>query len=132
MNLFDKSPFAYEKAFEWAKREEEFVKRAGFVLMARLAQPAQKTSQERIEAFLPVIEREASDRRNFVKKAVNWALREVGKHNLALNAKALETAQRLKQGDAAAARWVANDAIKELTSPQIQERLLYGRGKRKA
>src|SRR5947207_4324215 len=88
-NLFDRTPFAYAKAAEWAGREEEFVKRAGFAMMAELAVHDKRAPDERFEPFLPLIEREAPDRRNFVRKAVNWALREIGKRNAALHAEAI-------------------------------------------
>lgn len=128
MNLWDKTPFACQKAVEWAGRDEEFVKRAGFALMARLAWVDKKASNEKIAAFLPIIEREADDDRNYVKKAVNWALRQIGKRNLALNRKAIETAERIQQTDSAAARWVAADALRELTGEAVQKRLAASEG----
>ncbi len=88
-NLFDKTKFAIGKAHEWSKRKEEYVKRAGFVLMAELAVHDKKASNKTFLDFLPVIVREASDERNFVKKAVNWAVRQIGKRNSALNAAAI-------------------------------------------
>ncbi len=118
-NLFGHTPFAYAKAFEWSGRLEEFVKRAGFVLMAELAHRDKKTSDEALAAFLPVIEREAGDGRNFVKKAVNWALRDIGKRNQALNAQAIATAERLIAQPSAAARWNGRDARRELTSEKV-------------
>ena len=84
--LFDKTPHAWGKAVEWTEREEEYVKRAGFVLMAALAVHDKKAPDEQFEAFLPLIARHATDERNFVKKAVNWALRQIGKRNRRLNA----------------------------------------------
>lgn len=122
-NLFGRTPFAYAKAVEWSERPEEFVKRAGFVLMARLAHKDMKTTDADLLAFLPLIEREAADERNFVKKAVNWALRDVGKRNLTLNAAAIATAQRLAAQDSKSARWNGRDAQRELTRDAIQERL---------
>ena len=121
--LFDKTPYAYPKAYEWSEREEEFVKRAGFVQMACLAVHDKKAPDEKLEAFLPVIKREASDDRNFVKKAVNWALRQIGKRNLYLNGKAIETAEEIKEIDSKSARWIAADALSELTSEAVQKRL---------
>lgn len=123
VNLFERTPFAYPKAFEWSARPEEFVKRAGFVLMAGLAVHDKKAPDERLEAFFPVIVREATDERNFVKKAVNWALRNIGKRNRALNAKAIAVAKEIQAIPARAARWIANDALRELTSAKIQARL---------
>lgn len=122
-NLFDRTPFAYKKAIEWSKRYEEFVKRAGFVLMAELAAHDKKTGDEEFLKFFPVIKREVTDERNFVRKAVNWALRQIGKRNLSLNKKAIETAQEIQKIDSKSAKWIASDAIRELTSGAIQERL---------
>ena len=128
MNLVEKTPFAYQKCIEWSSEEEEFVKRAGFVLMARLAVSDKKAGDDQFERYLPVIKREAGDGRNMVKKAVNWALRQIGKRNLALNAKVLETAREIGQMDSRGARWIAADAIRELTSQAVQDRLA-ARGK---
>lgn len=123
-NLFDRTPFAYGKAVEWASRDEEFIKRAGFALMAWAA-VQDKTADNRVFLeFLPVIEREANDDRNFVKKAVNWALRQIGKRNRRLNRAAVAAARRLaKQKDSRAARWVGTDALRELTSEGVRSRL---------
>jgi len=121
--LFDKTPYAYPKACQWSQREEEFVKRAGFVLMACLAVHDKKAPDKKLEAFLPVIEREATDGRNYVRKAVNWALRQIGKRNLYLNKKAIETAEEIKEIDSKSARWIASDALRELTGEAVQQRL---------
>ena len=123
MNLFEKTGLAYDKAATWSEREEEFIKRAGFVLMARLAVSDKKAADERFYPFLSIIVREAADNRNFVKKAVNWALRQIGKRNLSLNSKALKAAQELQAIDSRSARWIAADAIRELTSVAVQTRL---------
>ena len=122
-NLFAHTPWAYAKAVEWSARPEEFVKRAGFVLMADLAHRDQKTSDAALLACLPIIEREAADGRNFVKKAVNWALRDIGKRNAALNAAAVATAEWLVAQPSPAARWNGRDARRELTSEAVQARL---------
>jgi 3-methyladenine DNA glycosylase AlkD len=122
-NLFAYTPFAYDKAVAWSARPEEFVKRAGFVLMADLAHRDKPTSDEALLALLPIIEREAGDGRNFVKKAVNWALRDIGKRNATLNAAAIATAERLIAQPTAAARWNGRDARRELTSEAVQARL---------
>lgn len=122
-NLFDKTPFAYKKAIEWSKRDEEFVKRAGFVLMATLSVHDQKAEDKQFEKFLPIIKKEATDGRNFVKKAVNWALRQIGKRNLVLNKKAIAAAKAIEEIDSKSARWIAADAIRELTSEAVQKRL---------
>jgi 3-methyladenine DNA glycosylase AlkD len=114
MNLFEKTDFAYQKALEWSRDSQEFVKRAGFVMMARLAVSDKKAGDEVFEAFLLIIKKEASDERKMVKKAVNWALRQIGKRNRRLNKLAIETAKEVQKMDFPAARWVASDAIREL------------------
>lgn len=121
--LFCRAEPAYEKAFSWANREEEFVKRAAFSLMAYLAVHDKKAPDEKLAQFLPVIESNADDERNFVKKAVNWALRQIGKRNPALNKLAIETGEKIKKRNTKAARWIASDALRELKSEKIQERL---------
>jgi 3-methyladenine DNA glycosylase AlkD len=121
--LFDKTPYAYSKAVEWTSRDSEFVKRAGFVLMATMAVHDKKAPDTSFIEFLPIIEREAGDERNFVKKAVNWALRQIGKRNLALNAHAVQTAEAIRSMDSKAAKWIAADALRELTSPAVKEKL---------
>lgn len=122
-NLFDRTEFAYRKAVEWTSREEEFVKRAGFVLMATLSVHDKKASDKDFEKFFPIIKRKSNDDRNFVKKAVNWALRQIGKRNLNLNKKAIKVAKEIKNMDTKSARWIASDALRELTSEKIQKRL---------
>ncbi|MHB8856579.1 MAG: DNA alkylation repair protein [Bellilinea sp.] len=114
MNLFDRNPLAYAKAIEWAGREAEFVKRAGFALMACLAWHDKGAADERFLEFLPVIQRESTDRRNFVKKAVNWALRQIGKRNPALNQAAIIAAREIQAVESPTARWIAADALREL------------------
>ena len=113
-NLFDKTPYAYQKAVEWSHREQEFVRRAGFVLMAELAVHDKRAPDEAFLHFFPLIKHYAVDERNFVKKAVNWALRQIGKRNSHLRAVAVDWAHAIKQMDSHAARWIANDALKEL------------------
>lgn len=122
--LFCRTPFAYEKAFEWVAREAEFEKRAGFSMMAYLAVHDKKAPNEKLAAFLPVIEKYSDDDRNFVKKAVNWALRQIGKRNLELNQLAIEAAKRIKTQNNRSARWIAADALRELTSETTKERLI--------
>jgi 3-methyladenine DNA glycosylase AlkD len=122
-NLFDKTQFAYEKAVEWSTRDEEFVKRAGFVLMACLAVHDKKAKDEALLRFLPIIKGGATDDRNFVRKAVNWALRQIGKRNLILNRKAVETATEIYQLNTKNARWIASDALRELNGEAVQKRL---------
>jgi 3-methyladenine DNA glycosylase AlkD len=114
-NLFSRTGLAFTKAAAWSGRPETFVKRAGFVLMACLAVHDKKSDDALFAAFLPLILRESVDDRNFVKKAVNWALRQIGKRNAALNGLAVETARKIRTMDAKSARWIAADAIRELT-----------------
>jgi 3-methyladenine DNA glycosylase AlkD len=123
MNLFEKTSFSRDKAIEWSSRDKEFVKRAGFVLMARLAVSDKKAPDERFEIFFPIMLREANDNRNFVKKAVNWALRQIGKRNETLRAKALNCARSIMSLDSTSARWIAADAIRELESEAVKKRL---------
>ena len=122
-NLFDKTKFAIKKAYEWSKRKEEYIKRAGFVLMAEMAVHDKKASDKTFLDFLPVILREASDERNFVKKAVNWALRQIGKRNTILNAAAIKTCADIKGSDYKSAKWIAADALRELTSASVKNKL---------
>ena len=122
-NLFDRTKFAHKKALDWSKRGEEFVKRAGFVLMAALSVHDKQAKDNAFSKFLPIIEREARDERNFVKKAVNWALRQIGKRNLRLNQMAIKTAKEIQGIESKAARWIASDAIRELTSEAVQKRI---------
>ncbi len=112
--LFDKTTFVPAKAKEWAARPEEFVKRAGFALMAGLAWHNKQAPDSLYLEFLPIIQRESTDKRNFVKKAVNWALRQIGKRNPSLCAAAVATARAIQQLDSPAARWIASDALREL------------------
>ncbi len=121
--LFDRLPVAYEKALEWSGREEEFVKRAGFALMAALAVHDKEAPDSRFYRFLSAIEKGSVDERNFVKKAVNWALRQVGKRSATLNGRALEVASRISKRESRAARWVAADAMRELESGPVRSRL---------
>ncbi len=123
MNLFDKTEFAYRKAIEWSGRNEEFIKRAGFAMMAVLAVHDKKADDEKFEKFLPVIKKEAVDSRNYVKKSVNWALRQIGKRNINLNVKAIETAKDIQKINSKPAKWIASDALRELKGEAVQERL---------
>lgn len=123
MNLFEKMPIAYLKAVEWSFRDEEFVKRAGFALMARLAVSDKKAEDAKFEEFFPHIIRESTDGRNYVKKAVNWALRQIGKRNIALNEKALEVSKEIHKIDSKSAKWIASDALRELESEAVQKRI---------
>lgn len=122
-SLFDQSPISWTKAFEWAKRDEEFVKRAAFSLVAGLSVHDKKASDEKFEEFMPIIKNNVTDERNYVKKAVNWALRNIGKRNINLNKKAIKTAEELIKTENKTARWIAKDALKELTSEKVKQRL---------
>lgn len=121
-NLFDRTPHAWTKAIEWSGRDEEFVKRAGFALMAYLAVHDKKAADESFMQFLPIIEAESDDARNFVTKAISWALRQIGKRNTALHAAAIETATAMIEGSKAAER-VARDGLRELESAKVRRRL---------
>jgi len=123
MNLFERNPLAWKKIIDWSSREEEFVKRTAFSLIACLAWHDKKASDEKLIELLPLIVRGATDERNFVKKAVNWALRNIGKRNLNLNEAAINTAKEIQGLDSKAARWIASDALRELQSEAIQTRL---------
>lgn len=114
MNLFDKTPHAWTMAVAWSKREEEFVKRAGFALMACLAWHDKAAPDARFRSFLATVERRGGDPRNFVKKAASWALRQMGKRNPALRREAVAVASRLAAREEPAARWVGKDALREL------------------
>ncbi len=123
MNLFEKHSLAWQKAVEWSNHANEGKKRAAFVLMARLAVSDKKAADEKFEPFFPLIVRESTDERNLVKKAVNWALRQIGKRNIALNRQAIQVAEKTVTLDSKSARWIATDALRELKSPQVQKRL---------
>ncbi len=119
--LFDRTEFAEEKAHAWSQRKPEFVKRAGFSLMAGMAVHRKELPDEVFLGFLPVIARESGDDRNFVRKAVNWALRQIGKRNPRLLRAAIAEAKRIRQGDARSARWIASDALRELRARQVKK-----------
>lgn len=122
-HLFVDARPAWKKAFAWTRRKKEFEKRAGFALGAYLAVHDKKAADVGFERFLKVIEREAWDQRNFVRKAVNWALRNIGKRNPRLNRKAMACAERIREDGRGAARWIAADALRELKSEAVQRRL---------
>ena len=122
-HLFCRTPLAYAKVHEWSRREEEFVKRAGIVLIAWLAVHDKKADDQRIADLLPILEREAGDERNFIKKAVNWSLRQAGKRSLELNKIAIEAAERIRTQNTRPAKWIAADALRELTAEKTLERL---------
>jgi 3-methyladenine DNA glycosylase AlkD len=122
-NLFDRNPLAWKKIVDWSQREEEFVRRTAFSLIACLACHDKKASDARFIRLFPVIVRGATDERNLVKKAVNWALRSIGKRNLNLNRTAISTAEEIRRLDSRAAHWIAADALRELESEAVQKRL---------
>ncbi len=121
--LFDKTSYAYTMAYAWTKRQREFEKRAGYVLMAVLAVHDKNASDAPFLKFLPIIKRGSADPRNFVKKAVNWALRQIGKRNRSLNTAAIRAAKELRASNSSSARWIASDALRELESSAVQKRL---------
>jgi len=123
MSLFEKTPLAWKKMSDWSERKEEFVKRAAFALMACLAWHDKKAADGSFIALFPILKRGATDERNFVKKAVNWALRNIGKRNVKLNKAAIKLAQEIQKIDSKAARWIASDAIRELGSEAVRKRL---------
>jgi len=121
--LWDRTPFAWEKARQWSASPREFVKRTGFVLMACLALHDKAAPDRPFHAFLPLIEKGARDERNFVKKGVSWALRSIGRRSLGLHAAGLAVAKRLAASKELAPRWVGKDALRELSSPKVRARL---------
>lgn len=114
---------AWDKLHQWSSRRPEFEKRAAFSLAAYLSYKDKTADDARFEKVLSVIEREANDERNFVRKAVNWALRNIGKRNLRLNAAAIRSAERIRLQESRTARWIAADALRELKSEAVQKRL---------
>jgi len=124
MNLWDKVSFVNRKTFEWSNRREEFVKRAAFALIACVAWHDKNSPDENFIKYFPLINRESIDERNYVKKAVNWALRHIGKRNINLNRIAIKTAKEIRQIESKSARWIARDAIRELESDSVQKRLI--------
>ncbi len=123
MNLFEKTKLSWRKAVQWAGRKEEFQRRAGFALMACLAWHDRLAAAERFEPFLEAAEAACGDGRNFVKKSISWALRNIGKRSRALNARAVETARRIQARGGPAPRWIGADVLRELTGPAVERRL---------
>ena len=122
-NLFDRTPFALDKAAEWTAREAEFEKRAGFALIAWAAVHRNDLPDRAFAELLPTIRERSTDERTYVKKAVSWALRSIGKRSRGLNTKAIRTAEQIARIDARAARWVARDVLRELRGDPVQARL---------
>ena len=129
--LYSQSPLAWPAAMAWSYRPEEFVKRAAFSLMAYLSYKDKTASDARFRECLRIAEREASDERHFVKKAVNWAVRNIGKRNLRLNRDAIRAAEKIRKQGTSSARWTAADALRELKSPTVQARLRRKTGGKK-
>lgn len=129
MNLFDRTTYCDAKIREWSGREREFEKRAAFALIASSAVHDKRSPDSHFLAYLPIIEKSAGDERNFVRKAVNWALRQIGKRNAALNSAAIASAKRLRSQDSKSARWIASDALRELEGSQVQTMLSKKKGK---
>ena len=123
MNLFSAVPFAFEKAKQWTASNQEFVRRGGFALMASLAVHDKKAKDSQFIELFPFIIKHSNDERNFVRKAVNWALRQIGKRNLNLNRQAIKIAIQIQALDNKTAKWIANDALRELKSEAVQKRL---------
>lgn len=121
--LFERAPFAQKKIRRWASSKREFVKRAAFAMIAGLAVHDKIAADEHFERYFQLIKRASTDERNFVRKAVNWSLRSIGKRNRRLNRKAVAAAKAIARIDSRAARWVAADALRELTSTKIRKRL---------
>lgn len=122
MNLFSKTSYSWEKAKQWTNRKKEFEKRAGFALIACLAWYEKEAPDKKFEQFFPLIKKHASDNRNFVKKAVNWSLRQIGKKNINLNKIAIKIAKEINKTNSKSAKWIASDALRELTDKKIKKR----------
>lgn len=128
-HLFDRTPFAYRKAEEWTEREEEYVKRAGFVLVASLTVHDKKADDDSFLRFIPAIVKASTDDRNYVMKSVNWALRQIGKRNRRLNREAIRVCEELRRMDSRSARWIASDALRELRSQKVRARFERAKAK---
>ncbi len=121
--LIAKTPHVGKKIHQWSRRKEEFVKRAAFSLIAEIAWHDKRMADPEFEPFFAIIRSAAPDERNFVRKAVNWALRNIGKRNKALNKRAIEVAREIQKLDSKSARWIAADALRELTGRPVRSRL---------
>ena len=123
MHCFRDTPYAQELALKWVKQKQEFVRRAGFTLIATLCVNDKKADDAVFLQYLPIIKKYATDDRTYVKKAVNWALRQIGKRSLKLNPSAIKTAEEIHRMNSSSAKWIASDALRELRSPAVQKRL---------
>lgn len=119
MGLFAKSEFAVAKIAEWTQRNPEFQKRAGFTIIAAYCMADKKSNNELFEQFFPIIKREANDERLYVRKAVNWALRNIGKRNIDLNKRVIEVANEILEFKSKSAKWIAKDAIRQLSGEKV-------------
>lgn len=122
-NLFRKTPYVKECLFKWVKNKRDFTRRAGFVLMAVQAVHDKSLTNSEIKEYFPIIMEYSTDDRNFVKKAVNWALRQIGKRNLELNKEAIKICDILLEVESKSAKWIANNAKRELTSEKVMKRM---------
>jgi 3-methyladenine DNA glycosylase AlkD len=123
MHCFRDTPYAHELAVKWVKHKQEFIRRAGFTLIATLSVNDKKADDAMFLNYLPLVKKYATDERNYVKKAVNWALRQIGKRSLKLNPYAIKTAEEIHRMNSSSAKWIAADALRELRSPAVQKRL---------
>lgn len=130
-SLFDQTSLAYEKIQQWSEDDKEFKKRAAFSLIAGLAVHDKNEPDSTFEQLFPLLIKHAADNRNYVKKAVDWALRNIGKRNQHLNKQAIQIAQKIQRINAPSARWIASDALRELTNKKVQERLRLKKKKNK-
>jgi 3-methyladenine DNA glycosylase AlkD len=123
MHCFRDTPYAHELALKWVRQKQEFVRRAGFTLIATLCVNDKKADDAVFLAYLPLVKKYATDERTYVKKAVNWALRQIGKRSLKLHPHAIKTAEAIHKMNSSSAKWIASDALRELRSPAVQKRL---------
>jgi 3-methyladenine DNA glycosylase AlkD len=123
MHCFRDTPYAQELALKWVKQKQEFVRRAGFTLIATLCVNDKKADDAVFLKYLPLVKKYATDERTYVKKAVNWALRQIGKRSLRLNPYAIKTAEEIHRMNSSSAKWIASDALRELRSSAVQKRL---------
>lgn len=123
MNLFEKTPLAWKKIRDWSKRDDEFVKGAAFALIACLEWHNKEAPDEKFIKLIPAIKQGATDERNFVKKAVSWSLRNIGKRNPKLNKVAIEAAKEIQKIDSKSAKWIAADTVRDLTTATAQKRM---------
>lgn len=122
--LFDRSEYSEKKILEWTQSQKEFVRRAGFVLICAKTVHDKKAPNSEFTKYFPLIKKYCTDERNFVRKAVNWSLRQIGKRNYILNKKAIKIAEELKKTNSKSARWIANNALKELTDKKTISRFI--------